>query len=100
MREYWFSLTCVLPYKGRIVDSVLIRENTDGSVKTPVVAYFMQCNRIELADIIFLFNIVKYSNCFEQIQQVLQCISNHLQIYLIGVKKDCTFTVISLFLIE
>ena len=29
MREYGFSLIHVLPYKGRIVDSVLMLENTD-----------------------------------------------------------------------
>ena len=28
MREYGFSLTCILPYIDRIVDSVFIRENT------------------------------------------------------------------------
>ena len=28
MREYGFSLTCNLPYKDRIVDSLLIQENT------------------------------------------------------------------------
>ena len=28
MREYGFSLTHILPYRDRIVDSVLIRENT------------------------------------------------------------------------
>ena len=28
MREYRFSLTRILPYKGRFYDSALIRENT------------------------------------------------------------------------
>ena len=33
MREYGFSLTRILPYKNKIVDSALIRENT-GQCKT------------------------------------------------------------------
>ena len=32
--EYWFSLNHLFPYKDRIIDSVLIRENIDQS--TPV----------------------------------------------------------------
>ena len=34
MREYKFSLTRILPYKDRILDSVLTRENT-GQYKNP-----------------------------------------------------------------
>ena len=39
MREYGFSLTRILPYKNRIVDSVLIRENT-GQCKTDSCKFY------------------------------------------------------------
>ena len=42
MREYWFSVTCILPYKDRILDSLYTGEY--GSVKTRILIYFMQCN--------------------------------------------------------
>ena len=29
MQEYGFSLTCILPFKNKIVNSVFIRKNTD-----------------------------------------------------------------------
>ena len=41
MPEYRFSLTGNLPYKGRIIDSVLIQENTEQR-KNYILAYFTQ----------------------------------------------------------
>ena len=41
MREYGFSLTCILLYKGRIYDSVFIRENT--SQQKPVYSHILCC---------------------------------------------------------
>ena len=40
MGEYGFLLTRILLYKDKIEDFVLIQENT---VKTRILAYFMQC---------------------------------------------------------
>ena len=43
MREYRFSLTHIVPYKGRIVDT-----GEYGSVKTGILAYFMQRSVVTL----------------------------------------------------
>ena len=44
MREYGFSLTRILPYKDKIYDygSVIRDTGEYGSVKTRILAYFMQ----------------------------------------------------------
>ena len=41
MQEYGFSLTRIFPYKDRIIDSILIRENAVRQ-KTRFLAYFAQ----------------------------------------------------------
>ena len=41
LREYGFSLTRILPYKGRICDYVLIRWNTGQWNR--ILEFFMQC---------------------------------------------------------
>ena len=42
MLDYGLSLTRAFPYKDRIEDSVLIRENT-GQKKNRILEYFTQC---------------------------------------------------------
>ena len=44
MREYRFLLTRILPYKFRIIDSVLIRENT--SQLKPVFSYILRSDAL------------------------------------------------------
>ena len=44
MREYGFSLTCILPYKDRIYNYVLIRENT--GQWTPVFSHILCSNKL------------------------------------------------------
>ena len=41
MREYGFSVTRILPYKDKLVDFVLIRENT-GHLK-PAFSHILRC---------------------------------------------------------
>ena len=43
MREYGFSLSRILPHKDKIVDSVLIRENT--AQRKPVFSQIL-CNNV------------------------------------------------------
>ena len=43
MSEYEFTPTRIFPYRDRIVNSVIIRENR-GQRKTCVLVYFTQCN--------------------------------------------------------
>ena len=54
LREYGFSLTRILPYRDRIVDSVLVRENT-GSMNTHIRPYFMHCLSSDYWNLILLF---------------------------------------------
>ena len=46
MREYGFSLILILPYKDRIVDSVLIRENMGQS--KPVFSHIICSDKPKL----------------------------------------------------
>ena len=51
MREYGFSLTCILPYKDRFCPYT----GEYGLVKTRILAYFMQCKANELMALLMLF---------------------------------------------
>lgn len=55
MQECGFTTTRILSYKGRINDTVLIRENTDQS-KTVFSHIFLQC--IAFRDMFSLFEIM------------------------------------------
>ena len=61
MREYRFSLTRVLPYKGRFCPYT----GEYGSVKTSTLVYFMQCYSMLVTpwSIIFPWEHLTKSNC-------------------------------------
>ena len=58
MQKYEFSLTCILPHKDRIYDSVIIRENT-GQWK-PVFSHILCSVNVSIVLLLFKLDTKQY----------------------------------------
>ena len=70
MREYGFSLTRILPYKDRIYESVLIRENTGqySRIFYAVILYLRQAvQKIQTPQILYKLTQASKLSLFMQI---------------------------------